>query len=462
MTLTFISLFAGIGGIDLGLERAGMRCVAQVEIDDYCNRVLAKHWPDVPRFADVRAVGAHNLPRADVIAGGFPCQDISNAGKRAGIDGNRSGLWAEFARIIGELRPRYVLVENVSALLSGGEWEAVHGRCICGWDYRWGGMHHDSPIPTGAVVQHPNRCGDVPEGLAPLGAAPSGIWRGSSADAGINREMGSSIGVGHIRQTSRNIPGTDHPMVVIESRTSAVSVVSPTDDRQPGSESEWLGALDAGSKGSWYDDSPSGSGIESQRARLAEHAGGWMDCPSCGRAMDDTTTRYVYRSWMGRVLGDLAAIGYDAEWHCIPAAAVGAPHIRDRVFIVAYPNCTERWPESKRRDEPNRDDAGWQKATSGLATYRKDGRTRLVADSASARLFPATLAGIYCQEKSRGTRNVEPERCSWWATEPDVGRMAHGVPNRVQRLRGLGNAVVPQCAEFVGRLIVAHTNQETS
>lgn len=113
------SLFAGIGGLELGLERAGMQTVFQVEIDDYATRVLAKHWPDVPRFRDVRDVGAHNLPECDVLCGGFPCQDISQAGERLGIDeGERSGLWREFARLIRELRPEYVLLENVRALLS--------------------------------------------------------------------------------------------------------------------------------------------------------------------------------------------------------------------------------------------------------------------------------------------------------------------------------------------------------
>jgi len=118
--VTFGSLFAGIGGCDLGLERAGMQCVWQVEIDEWCSQVLAKHWPHVARFRDVRDCGAHNLSPVDVICGGFPCQDISNAGLRAGIVGERSGLWTEYARIIGELRPRYVLVENVAALLDRG------------------------------------------------------------------------------------------------------------------------------------------------------------------------------------------------------------------------------------------------------------------------------------------------------------------------------------------------------
>uniref|UniRef100_UPI0035617122 DNA cytosine methyltransferase n=1 Tax=Stieleria sp. TaxID=2795976 RepID=UPI0035617122 len=95
MTLTFGSLFAGIGGIDLGFERAGMTCKWQVEIDDYARRVLAKHWPDVRRHDDVRTWPQPDTERVDVIAGGFPCQDISYAGKGAGLAGERSGLFFE-------------------------------------------------------------------------------------------------------------------------------------------------------------------------------------------------------------------------------------------------------------------------------------------------------------------------------------------------------------------------------
>jgi DNA (cytosine-5)-methyltransferase 1 len=236
MALTFGSLFAGIGGIDLGLERAGMQCVFQVEIDDYATSVLQKHWPDVPRFKDVRSVGAHNLPSTDIICGGFPCQDISNAGKRAGITGARSGLWGEFARIIGELRPRYVLVENVAALLHRG---------------------------------------------------------------------------------------------------------------------------------------------------------------------------------FGRVLGDLAALRYDAEWHCIPAAALGAPHIRDRVFILAYANGS-------------------------------DGHGRGFSDKVGRFPFAGQIAAARDAARTQ------------WAAEPGFPLLAYGVPNRVGQLNGYGNAVSPQVAEFIGRAIVAH------
>jgi DNA (cytosine-5)-methyltransferase 1 len=113
--MKFISLFAGIGGFDLGLERAGMQCVAQVEIDPFCLKVLEKHWPDVPRFEDVRYVGKDNLPAADLICGGFPCQPHSVSGKRKGAADDRD-LWPEYRRIIAECRPRWMLAENVPGI----------------------------------------------------------------------------------------------------------------------------------------------------------------------------------------------------------------------------------------------------------------------------------------------------------------------------------------------------------
>lgn len=116
---TIGSLFAGIGGLELGLERAtGARTVWQVEADPWCRAVLAHHWPDAVRFDDVRTASA--LPAVDIMCGGFPCQDISAAGKGAGLDGARSGLWREFARLVGEGRPKVVVVENVAALATRG------------------------------------------------------------------------------------------------------------------------------------------------------------------------------------------------------------------------------------------------------------------------------------------------------------------------------------------------------
>ena len=112
------SLFSGIGGLELGLEWAGVgETVWQVEIDEFCRRVLAKHWPSADRsVTDVRRAGSATLERVDLICGGFPCQDVSSAGAGAGIkEGTRSGLWLEYARVVGELRPRFVVVENVAS-----------------------------------------------------------------------------------------------------------------------------------------------------------------------------------------------------------------------------------------------------------------------------------------------------------------------------------------------------------
>lgn len=283
--MTFGSLFAGIGGFDLGLERAGMRCVWQVEIDEYCRRVLAKHWPDVRRHDDARTWPTPDAERPDVICGGFPCQDISNAGEREGITGARSGLWFEFARIIRDLRPRFVVVENVSALLARG---------------------------------------------------------------------------------------------------------------------------------------------------------------------------------MGTVLGELAALGYDAEWECIPATAVGAPHHRDRVWIVAYPQCPERWPGQPGRNVADRETPERQKAASRIGAPGPDGGIGPLADAKRNRRqqsseVPSRRESVFavcCRDGSGNQVLGRLKDSGDWLTEPDVGRVAYGVPARVDRLRGLGNAVVPQIAEWIGRWII--------
>lgn len=123
-----VSLFAGIGGFDLGFQRAGIRTVAVVEKDPSCRKLLAAKFPGAEQFDDVRTAGKHNLPPADIICGGFPCQDLSIAGKRAGLSGARSGLFYELSRIAHELQPAFLVWENVPGLLSadrGGAMLAV-------------------------------------------------------------------------------------------------------------------------------------------------------------------------------------------------------------------------------------------------------------------------------------------------------------------------------------------------
>jgi DNA (cytosine-5)-methyltransferase 1 len=325
------SLFAGIGGLDLGLELAGMNVIWQSEIEPYCCRVLAKHWPDIPNLGDVREVDWSTVERPDLICGGYPCQPFSLAGARRGETDERH-LWPAMRDAIRVLRPRYALLENVPGHLSLG---------------------------------------------------------------------------------------------------------------------------------------------------------------------------------FDRVLGDLADVGYDATWDCIPAAAVGAPHLRYRLFVVAYPQ----------RDELREQPVAFRWG-SGVAESRDDGPQRLVADSAgfgepdeqtcrdAALQSFGTVAGTGDRtrrgnrssrvgEHGRGTRvmatvgdpngvaretgsphkaqrgtleqpgaveRLERPACGLgdqWAVEPDVGRVAHGIPSRVDRLRALGNAVVPQVAEWIGQQILASLERAT-
>lgn len=157
--MTFGSLFAGIGGFDLGFERAGMQCKWQVEIDPYAQKVLAKHWPEVRRWDDVRTFPPANCGgcgatdeqdrcigcradfyadwRVDVICGGFPCQDISCAGRGAGLRGERSGLFFEAMRVIRELGPRFIVLENVAGLLTRGIDEVLGTLASFGLDAEW-------------------------------------------------------------------------------------------------------------------------------------------------------------------------------------------------------------------------------------------------------------------------------------------------------------------------------------
>jgi DNA (cytosine-5)-methyltransferase 1 len=274
------SLFSGIGGIDLGLERAGMSVAWQCEADPYCRAVLRKRWPNVPCYEDVRLLD-ERVPTVDVLAGGFPCQPVSVAGKRLAQADHR-WLWPEFARTIRLLRPRFVLVENVPGLLVRG---------------------------------------------------------------------------------------------------------------------------------------------------------------------------------FGDVLRDLAEAGYDAEWDCVSAADLGAPHLRRRVFLIGT-----RTMDHAMRGRHDLEDAessaiaasNWQenRLSSAKAEPGNNGAAGYVADT-EYRDESERSRKAGGNTKEWAPERGQPGRSDWWDVEPDVGRVAHGVPSRVDRLRTLGNAVVPQVAEVIGRRILA-------
>ena len=291
------SLFAGIGGFDLGLERAGMRVAWQCEIDPDARAILRKHWPEVPCYGDIRSIDWSTVEPVDLVCGGYPCQPFSHAGSRAGESDPRH-LWPEVARCIGALRPRWVLLENVAGHLSLG---------------------------------------------------------------------------------------------------------------------------------------------------------------------------------FGSVLGDLAALGYDAFWDCIPAAAVGAPHLRDRVFVVAWDaaNADHSGHTHEPTDRPDRahepgpaSNAHIGRTVGGSITGRSGDAGRATADSSgsngdekntpSGRDIQANNGAPFRRKASgRDCRRID----RGWAAGPPVSpvrRVDDGVPSRLDspRLRGLGNAIVPQIPELLGRIIM--------
>jgi DNA (cytosine-5)-methyltransferase 1 len=272
--MNVLDLFSGIGGFSLGLERVGMQTVAFCEIDPNARKVLEKRWPNVPVFQDVSKLTKADInEEIHVLAGGFPCQDISTAGRGAGLSGSRSGLWYEFHRLIKEIQPRYAIIENVSALRSRG---------------------------------------------------------------------------------------------------------------------------------------------------------------------------------LEQVLGSLAQIGYDAEWHCIPASAVGAPHRRDRVWVVAYPN--------RSLGERARLSCGVQPSDAGARFGCLEAAS--VPHASSQRQprqgQPIERSGQTPYSEGEANKPLPIRVGGVWAIEPNVGRVANGVPNRAHRLKQLGNAVVPQIPELIGRAIMEY------
>lgn len=233
MIQTIGSLFSGIGGLELGLERAlGARVAWQVEIDPFCRRVLTKHWPDVPKHEDVRSVSSANLPRVDLICGGFPCQDISVAGKGEGLKGARSGLFYEYMRIVRDLRPSVIVMENVSALRSRGFEEVARELATCGYDAEWdcipasavGAPHRRDRIFVvatdsqryGVRIEQRRRSGEgwhrarVPRYAREAGIAPDahGNGREGFAQRDDGPEVGSYGDHAHGRPLAWNAPDT--------------------------------------------------------------------------------------------------------------------------------------------------------------------------------------------------------------------------------------------------------------
>jgi DNA (cytosine-5)-methyltransferase 1 len=216
-----LSLFSGAGGMDLGLDRAGITAVAHCEIDPKAQSVLRRHWPDVPVISDVREVTS-DVGRVDLVHGGFPCQDISVAGNRKGLAGDRSGLWWEFHRILGELRPRWCVIENVAGLLSSNGGRDLGSILGALGDLGYGYAYRVLDARFFGVPQRRRRVFIVGHlggrGAAEVLLEPEGVRRDSATrretEQGAAGIVAGSLGAGRISRSHTELDGHGSHVVV--------------------------------------------------------------------------------------------------------------------------------------------------------------------------------------------------------------------------------------------------------
>lgn len=362
--MTHGSLFSGIGGFDLGFERAGIKTVWQVEIDPFCRRVLERHFPDARRYHNIKRVTRPEY--VDIISGGFPCQDISSAGRMRGIDGERSGLWSEMWRIIRIVRPRYVVVENVAALLNRGIERVVGNLAACGYDAEWDCL----PAIAFGAPHRRDRIFLVAYSVRGTGEFFTGEREGLRDEPSINgptRTLGSFP-----HADALGCSGRAH------------------DEGQASPERGWIEEI-----------------ALADSSRLLEGR-------QIARAFGERTRE------RGEPINLADPSGTGLERHAGNGAGGGGREKAKRstgAAGVLHPD-TERLQ------------AGKSNRGVGISA-RESPNDGTEASCASHRSFG-----------------------DWWLVEPDVGRVAHGIPARVDRLKGLGNAIVPQIAEWIGKRIL--------
>jgi len=343
-SLTVGSLFSGIGGIDLDLERAGHRVLWHSEIDKYASRVLKKHWPDIPNLGDVKLIKWSEVPNVDIIAGGYPCQPFSTAGKRKGKEDPRH-LWPYVLDAIRTIRPRYALMENVRGHLTLGFGDVLADLASCGYSAEW-------QIISAASVGAPHR------------------------------------------------------------RDRLFFVAYPDSERSHRTE------------------------VNSTKGRQSA----LVDSARCGEEMadsDDARNRAPERN-MERERSTRFVFGDDSLNGISGRSSTMADSTGGRL--------EEREPESETTEDPR------------LGSYEVG--TKANANGEQLWQFGSSCdaASESRQRHDQRSRQATDDFGEWWKTEPGMGRVANGVSARVDKLRGLGNAVVPQVAELIGRLISQHAD----
>jgi DNA (cytosine-5)-methyltransferase 1 len=496
-----LDLFSGIGGFSLGLERTGgFRTVGFCEIDPYCRAVIAKHWPEIPIYGDIcaltaetvadaqraqrgperearRAGGRELLPQGqesgvwtggcgvDVICGGFPCQDISVAGKGAGLAGARSGLWREYHRLIRELRPRYVIVENVAALLGRGLGEVLGDLASIGYDAEWhcipasyvgaphrrdrvwiiayhGSQQHQSAgdenegSSAEAAVAYPEsrvrqRWASGETGHAALSGQDVAYATGLGREMAIQHSGGSAkaSGIGKATLPGSGSPptGADPQIKRLEGLEQGGPEKGPTDRPCDGSDSGWW-SIEPDVRGV-ADGLPKGLDGEIDGSQR-------MDSVASALGLPEDRLRSVWRGI------------------AIRSASQGSQPDEQLARELA-----DRMPDLSHALALARGQEGLAAASRFMLRMRQAVEALGALPDASQPTASAWLSLPY--EAAERAYLAACGRADWEAGEwAGVGRVALKVSNRADRLKGLGNAIVPQIAEIIGKAIMQQGSYE--
>jgi len=469
--LKVLDLFSGIGGFSLGLESAGMETVAFCEIEEFPRKVLAKHWPGIPIYEDVRNVTKERLEadgiRPDVVCGGFPCQDISVAGNQKGIHAERSGLWGELCRIIGEVRPKYAIVENVTALISGdsGRW---FGRILgdlaeIGYDCEWhcisaselGAHHHRDRV---WIICYPKHTGRDATQVRESHQARDGGNEKRQKPASKSQGPGDADNMAHANSTQRERGrlsfgmGEEHANINNRSASGNAikNVADPISKRQQG-QGEYVKPLFAAAIKKWQAiNAESGciSGVwavEPELGRTFDGFPSWLD-GHCGRGLSYEESRGVIEV--------LRSLWSDYISKALWEEIGGLNRIQQAEVLF-----------SLMREYEEGSDEAWLflEGEETLEGYLRELRGKAGTASAPHRSKNTEQPGREHSDSVPMVSQFSPcdsqanwQRNSW---EDGIPRVAHGISDRTHRLKGLGNAVVPQIPELIGRAIMEVENE---
>lgn len=462
-----IDLFSGIGGFSLGLERAGpFQTIQFVEQDDKARQVLRKHWPDVPQHDDIRTYQP-TLGAADLVCGGFPCQDISSAGRGVGIVGERSGLWSEMARVIGAVRPRWVIAENVSALRSKGLTLVLQDLCSLGYDAEW---HCIPASAVGAphrrdrvwIIAYRNSDGDC-QPVVPVDAEASGVqgdvaYRNDQPET--EREYGEDVqssGTGgqNDRRGSDGTPMEVSPGVARQDPADVAHPNSPrleVGQREPRDDGAEQSAVVGGGEAGNVPNSTSPGQLRAEQ--LEDNREGQR-----GRGADDLDPQGEVRGWEGQwavepPVGRVAhgvpfelhlLRGLNEEVYTTEAIPAGS-ELEGQVLRAVWESraLAETSPElylNRLHDlvpgVPQELALGgwflgaWLESSKGLRDLWEAFYTKPLQETQDLQ-----------QELSKRVRAIERTK--------EVGPMK----GRVDRLKQLGNSIVPQIATLLGQAII--------